>query len=231
MRALRRLPAVTVAWLALAAAAFAQTAAPHEWSRGTTLNGFAGIATESSSSGPAFGGALGWELTPRFALEGSGSWIEFDGRHNAFAAAMKVRGRLFGRRKIDPFLQGGIGLYRASFDARTDEMPGPMMNGTFIGAMPSLASYRFGDVPHFYQHRMDDFAGDDMLRRTFTDPAFVFGGGVNLFVTRHLAIRPDVEAMVVVRDRRSQMVTSIGVHAVYHFEEHPVTPALRRMVR
>ena len=40
--------------------------------------------------------------------------------------------------------------------------------------------------------------------------------------------RPDVEAVFVIRDGRSHIVTIAAIHAVYHFEDHPVTADRRR---
>jgi hypothetical protein len=38
---------------------------------------------------------------------------------------------------------------------------------------------------------------------TFTDPSLAFGGGVNVFVSRQIAVRPEVDATIVMRDRRT----------------------------
>jgi Outer membrane protein beta-barrel domain len=173
----------------------------NEWSRGTTLNGFAGVAVDSSQRGPAVGGAVGWEVTPGLAIEGSGSWVEFGHGTNAFGGALKVRARLFGHRRVDPFVQGGVGLYRATFG------PGDT------------------EVPAFYQRRLTGQLTGRDVGRTFTDPTLVGGGGVSLFVNRHVAVRPEVEAAVALDSGRAHLVTTIGVHLVYHFESHPVTPA------
>jgi hypothetical protein len=175
-----------------------------DWGHGTTLNGFAGLAIESSQSGPLLGGAVAWEITPRLGIEGSGSWGEFGHGTSSFAGAMKVRVRLTGRRTVDPFVQGGIGLYRATFGREETA------------------------IPPFYRRRMTGHmfpAGPDTA---FTDPTLVGGGGINVAVNRHLALRPDVEATLVLRDGHRHVVTSIAMHAVYHFERHPVTPAVRR---
>jgi hypothetical protein len=172
----------------------------NEWSHGTTLNGSVGITADSSQTGPALGGGMGWEVTPTVAIEGSGSWAEFGHGTTSFAGALKVRLRLAGRRHVDPFVQAGVGLYRATFG--TDD----------------------GDVPGFYRRRIAAAIsghGD----RTFTDPTIVGGGGVSIFVNRHFAVRPDVEAAFVFRDGRTHVVTTAALHAVYHFESHPVTPA------
>jgi hypothetical protein len=63
--------------------------------------------------------------------------------------------------------------------------------------------------------------------QTFTDPALVLGGGVNVFFNRHIAVRPDLEAMVVMRDSHRYVVTTAAIHLAFHFEDHPVTPARR----
>jgi hypothetical protein len=204
MRAILHVVFMACVCCAVSVPASAQTdVRTDDWSHGTTLNGFAGLATDTQS-GPVLGGAVGWEVTPGLAIEGSGSWLEFGHGTKAFGGALKVRARLFGRRTVDPFLQAGIGMYRASFE-------------------PSAQK-----VPSFYGRRMRASMRTDGAPVTFTDPTVVAGGGVNIFVNRHLAIRPDVEATVVLRDRRSHVVTTVALHAVYHFESHPVTPAAGR---
>lgn len=55
----------------------------------------------------------------------------------------------------------------------------------------------------------------------------IVGGGVDVFTTRHLAIRPEIDAIVVRRQSRSYVVTAVTMHVAYHFEEHPATPAAR----
>jgi hypothetical protein len=93
-----------------------------------------------------------------------------------------------------PFVTAGVGLYRASFDAAA------------------------GSIPDFYRRRMAMRMDGPGIMSTFTDPSVVLGGGMNLFVTRHVAIRPDVETMIVMRNSASHMVTAIVVHMAYHFE-------------
>ena len=175
---------------------------PGEWSRGTTLSGFAGMATDGDHLGPVIGGVAGYEITPRFTIEGSGSWLEFGEGMNAFAGAIKLRARLSGRRTVDPFVLGGVGFYRASFDRPSSVAPG------------------------FYRNRLRS-PGTGLGDTSFTDPALVVGAGVNVFVTRHVALRPDVESFIVLRDGRSLAVTSLSLHAVFHIESHPVTPRVR----
>jgi hypothetical protein len=59
---------------------------------------------------------------------------------------------------------------------------------------------------------------------TFTDPSLVGGGGVNVYVSRHWTIRPEIVATAVLRNSRSFVVTAGAVRLAYHVEEHPVTP-------
>jgi hypothetical protein len=201
MRAIRTFISILCACCAMSGSAWAQSAIrTGEWSHGTELNGFAGVAADSTNSGPALGGAVGWQVMPAFAIEGSGTWTEFGEGTNAFGGSLKARMRLFGRRSVDPFVQGGIGMYRATF--------GP-------------AATR---IPDFYRRRMSDPMQIDAFGETFTDPTVIAGGGVNIFLTRHLAIRPDVEATFVLRSGHSHVVTTVALHAVFNFEDHPVTP-------
>ena len=110
--------------LAVTASARAQPEIrPTEWSHGTTLSGFAGVPLQSEQAGAALGGAVGWELTPRFAVEGSGSWLDFGHGSEGFGGAITLRTRLFRRRTVDPFVQGGIGMYRAWFAADAPPLP------------------------------------------------------------------------------------------------------------
>jgi hypothetical protein len=171
------------------------------WSRGTTINAFGGVSSASSDTGALVGGGAGWELTPRFGSEGSVAWLDRPGADEAFAAALTARLNLLTRRSVAPFLAGGVGLYRVSVSRAAD------------------------DLPAFYRRRLQPGVSET---QAFTDPSLIAGGGVNLFMSRHWAIRPEVLAMVVTRDSRSHVVITGTVHLAYHVEEHPVTPAQRR---
>jgi hypothetical protein len=176
----------------------AQTTPPgNTWSHGTTADVFAGAAAASSRGGALAGGAAGWEVTPRFGLEGRMAWFGRPGRAEAFAAALTARASLMSARTAMPFVKGGVGLYRASFEAAD------------------------GNMPDFYRRRLGPGFG---MSRTFTDPSLVVGGGVNVFASRHWAVRPEIEATVVRRQSRSYVVTAVTMGVAYHFEEHPVAP-------
>lgn len=205
MIAIYRWQCAVLGLLAAAATASAQTHTTltppgNMWSHGSTLNVFGGAAAASADQAPVAGGAFGWELTPRFALEGGGTWLDWGQGAHAFTAAITAQAALATPRPFVPFLAGGVGLYHAAFNRSDPGMPG------------------------FFRRRM---IGTPDLGRivSFTDPSVAGGGGINVYVSRHWAIRPEVMATVVLRNSRSFVVTAGTVHLAYHFEDHPVTPS------
>lgn len=182
------------------ATASAQTDPATMWRHGTTLNVFGGMA-RSIDTGPLAGGALGWEVTPRIAIEGSGTWFEWGHGSHGFGAAMLALVPLRRSRPVVPFLAGGAGLHRAWYEAADARMP------------------------EFYHRRISDRPGGFSGTTVFTDPSLVFGGGVALFVSPHIAIRPDVNATVVMRSSHARVMATAAVHLAYHFEDHPTALA------
>jgi hypothetical protein len=203
MAVIRRLLLAGALILAGYSAGAAQTAPGNIWRHGTTANIFAGVASSASRTRSIAGGAVGWEVTPWVGLEGRFTWQDRSEDQDAFAAELSAHVNLLRARPVVPFVKGGVGLYRASFGRVLD------------------------DVPEFYRRRLAPPDPALRARQTFTDPSFVFGGGVNVYVSRHVAIRPEVEAIMVRRDGRGHVVTAVTVHLAYHFEEHPITPGRR----
>ena len=179
------------------------TQATNPWSHGTTLNVFAGVNSASSQGGSLAGGAVEWEVSRWLAVEGIGSWLDRGTGADAFAADLKAIVSPVIARQFVPFVQGGIGMYRASFDLSRAE------------------------IPDFYRSRLAATASGIDSTITLTDPSFIVGGGVNLFVRPHVAIRPDIQAKVIRHDSRSYVVATIAVHLAYHFETHPITQGHR----
>lgn len=108
-----------LAFVAFAASASAQTGATHAWSRGTTLEGFVGMATHPSTVG-SYGGAVGWELTQRFEIQGLGAWFPRTGT-DEFAADLKVLINLMRPTTVVPYVTGGAGLYQGKLDRSDSE--------------------------------------------------------------------------------------------------------------
>ena len=99
--------------------------------------------------------------------------------------------------------------------------------GTFVPFLTGGAGVRqasFGvesEIPEFYARRLTD------PWQSVTDPAFVAGGGVLIFASRHVSVRPEVEVMWVPSDSETYMITSFTIRLAYHFELHRVTPDRR----
>jgi hypothetical protein len=141
-------------------------------------------------------------MSPWFGIEGNAMWLDQPGTETGFSASANAHFTLLTHRKAAPFVTGGVGLYHASFAA---------------GA----------GAPKFYSGRFKHTT--DMTRnQRFTDPAFIVGAGVNMFVSENIALRPEVETMFVVRDGESHVVPVLTMHLVYHFADHLVTPSRRR---
>lgn len=197
------LGAVVLVATSVVAAAQPPISAPYEPTlRCTSLSFFGGVATPESEAGGLLGGTAGWQISPRFALEGNAFWLDGPGSETGFSAAFNSHVNLLRRRTAVLFLAAGIGVYRASLDA--DD---------------AAAS-------EFYRERFK--AGDALAtRQTFTDPAFIAGGGVDIFLSPQLVLRPQGDVMFVVNDGKSRMVPVCTVHLAYHFHEHPITPSRR----
>lgn len=201
MTHIRTTAPVLVATLLTALSAGAQsreapTPVARDWSHGSTVSVETGAAVDASTTGVFGGAALGWELKPKLMIEGSGRWANRDGDAAGFNAALKVRAGLR-RSDVSPFVEAGIGLYH-------------------------LSTTTLSDVPAFYGRRA---GADTSARHTFTDPSFHLGAGVNMFVTRRLAIQPAVDTMLVTGNADSFATGWFAVRVVYHFEDHPVTPS------
>jgi len=180
----------TIAIVAVAVEASGQTADTYQWRHGTTLGGFAGAAAAETTSA-AIGTALGWELNHHVTIEGRGLWLPDDPDATDFVAWL---GALVTPRPatiVAPFASAGVAMYRATVDARA------------------------GEVPPFYQGRMDGHQ-----RATFEDFALGVGGGANIFVSSHFAIRPEVTVLMTMAQSSTRTVTLLGVHLAYHFESH-----------
>lgn len=111
------LGATCAATLAPTIAAAQEGLPAHIWSRGTTLSASVGAASASPGTGALAGVGVGWEVTPRFGIEGAAAWLDRPGDSAAFAAALTAHFRLRGLQTISPYLKGGIGMYRLSLAA------------------------------------------------------------------------------------------------------------------
>lgn len=164
------------------AAAPAQTVSEVEkgW---TGLSFVGGFSSGSSDTGVALGGTFTYELTPRFALEATGKYLDRGRGADAFDVSGNFLMSLVpSTRDLVPYLAVGGGLYRASWDLGHQRFLGPMANqlgpGTIsctgtgasfmpgagfmagAGSMPGFGSgfgpedCPFGELPEFYAQRL-----------------------------------------------------------------------------
>jgi len=168
----------------------AQTKPPaHMWSHCTTLTMSGGISTASDYNGATLSGAIGWEMTPRLSLEGSGTWFDKQTGSTGWAGALNVRAVLVESQTIAPFVEGGFGLYSASFD-------------------PKSVTH----VPSFYRDRMSG-----VITNWFTDPAFFAAAGFDIWRSNRVAVRPTIGAIFAVNDGHAYTTGTATVRLEYHF--------------
>jgi opacity protein-like surface antigen len=169
-----------------------------EWRHGTTLAGFVGAASPFSSVDPALGLSLGWETKPWLGFEGRGTWFPAPDGVSAFGVAFSTRIAFDSARPVLPYASAGVGFYRATFDTSASNT-----------------------MPRFYRRRMGE-AG--LLGRTFDDLLLTVGAGTEVFLSRHVALRPELTVMLITTRSDARAVPAFGVHMAYHFESHPITP-------
>jgi hypothetical protein len=196
LRALVAVAALTLlAWTTPAAA----QAPEHDWSEGTSVSTFGGLSVDGSASGGLFGGGAGWTITPLFGIEGRVGWSYGVSDTDAFQASLTARFSPRKPRTTVPFCRAGVGLYRASFDTQAD-------------------------IPEFYRRRLTE--GDLAVthRTSMIDPSILAGAGLDVWVSRHVVLRPEVELTTVLSDGRGYVVANMTFHVIYNFESRPVTP-------
>lgn len=192
---MRWITVLVLAFLGFATPASAQGQAASPWSRCTTLEVFGGAATASPNTMGTFGGTVGWELTPRAEIQGVAAWLAKRKGTEAFAADLKLLINLTRPATIVPYVGGGAGLYRGTFEPARVTLPG------------------------FYQRRAGDPA---RTRFTFTDPSVVIAAGAHLYVSRHFSIRPELGVRIVTNNSQTYRVTTVTFGLTYHAEEHDV---------
>lgn len=167
--------------------------------RGTHLDGLVGVATTDTHTGAFLSGIIGWRVASGAAAEVRASWLARGTGASAFHADVGGIFNVLNRERVRPFVGGGFGLYRASFDSSASVMSG------------------------FYRARL----GQGIIgnpSHSFVDPAFRLSAGVDWRVHDHLSIRPEVSGVFVRRGGRGESIAMVGARIGYRFEDRPVTP-------
>ena len=184
-----------IALLTVAERVSAQTV-PMDWRHGTTLMSFVGAESASPDTSPAAGVGVGWEVTRHLSFEGRGTWVRVSDRPSEFDATLSAQVALLTPRLAVPFVSAGVGMYRATFNSASTS------------------------IPDFYLKRMSPVPGG--RTETFQDFLMTVGGGVNVFVSGHLALRPEANLMLVTTSSDVRPLGVYGLQIVYHFETHAV---------
>lgn len=196
-----------------------------------------GVSAASGTSGGAVGVTTTFNLTERLALEGNGV---FSMSHMSSDTQSVTGSLLFNllpareSQQIVPYVVGGGGIYRSSFDmdslglgsfmsqysGYTGMMSLPsggfgMMQGTYGTYVAGSPVYTTANVPMFYSNRMGMLtpANGRFGMQSFTDPAVSYGFGVQFRAGEHFIVRPDVRAITAFAngDHRTNGVVTIGL--------------------
>lgn len=167
--------------------------------RGTHLDGFVGVGTTDVHTGAVLSGIVGWRVVSGAAAEVRATWLARGTGASAFHADVGGMFNVLNRERVRPFVGGGFGLYRASFDSSASRMSG------------------------FYRARLGAGVVGNQSQ-TFVDPAFRLSAGVDWRVHTRLSIRPEVSGVFVRRGGRGESIAIVGCRLGYRFEDRPVTP-------
>lgn len=178
---------------------------------GTAVSLFAGASNASSETGGLIGAAVTFDVNARIAVEAAGTWFDRGPHSNAFRVGADVIWRLVrpGRR-MTPFVVGGIGAHRMTFDLAGD---------------PTA----FEQLPPFYRDRIRARIAGGMTgglsdTGSFTDPVVTLGAGVRITVNRYVFIRPEVKALIVSANGGTHTLGVVGMSVGFRIEERNVTP-------
>ena len=212
-----------------------------------TVSGTGGLTTGMHGTGPVLGAAVTYDLNDWFAVEGTGAYFNRGSGADAVSANASLLVNVFpASRKTVPYFAIGGGVYRASFDLGNTRFfggmgqqfrPGTqlvpargmddfgMIAGGYNGPVvwegrPNGATFTSPHMPAFYANRIGVMtipADGRWGLRSFTDPAFVIGGGVRLGLTPHLSVRPDFRAITVFGGAHMNTLGAFSLNVGYRF--------------
>lgn len=181
-----------------------------------------GIAFDRADTGPSISGALTVDLSSRLALEGTGAFVGRGSGADAFSLQAGLLAHLLtGDGRVVPFVAGGAGLYRASFDLGAQRFFGGGQYGPGASLCGGTGVCPYGGMPAFYGRRLRSvnapLAGGQWPSRTFTDPAFHLGVGARVALAPHVFVRPEFRGLFVAADGDVQSLGIASVAFGYQF--------------
>jgi hypothetical protein len=156
------------------------------------LSIFGGGARASDSIEPTTGAGLGVELSPRVSLEGRVRWFSVPAGEKSYATDLGIRYTIAATSSARPYLSAGAGVFEAYYPGVSD------------------------GIPSFYRQRMEPETG----AHAFRDMLWTVGTGADLFITGHVALRPDVSMLLATTRRDARVVPVYGIHVAYFFDSH-----------
>lgn len=185
-----------------AAAAAAQTPPspempPVAWTHGPEIDVHVGAANSASTTGGVLGGAVQWDMTPRLAVEGRGSWFQRGSDAQGFSVDATALLNLVRKQTATPYVGVGFAIYRASFGS------------TAV-------------LPAFYRDRLP--ASPVGTTSAFTDPALRLSAGVDiggLPSGSHWLLRPEVAMLLIFANGTSETMVAGTVSVGYQFHASP----------
>jgi hypothetical protein len=182
----------------------------------------AGFSTASPHvRGAAVGGSLLIDVTRRLAVEGSGVYVDRGAGASAGSlSAGLVLNLVLKDETAVPYLVAGVGLFRASFDARNARFSGPapsgeMGTGRYRRVMEGQPQgWDLGELPPFYSDRVEGLIAGERRNgsRSFNDTAVSIGAGVRIRFGRSWSARQDARAQLLVRSGEVYPVWVFTIH-------------------
>ena len=200
----------------------ADSAPPSASTPGPELHLQTGLSTASPhTSGGTAGGSVILHEGRRLAFEGAASYLNRGPGSSALSLSAGVILNLVSKEeKAVPYLVGGGGVLRASFDTRNPRFfgaarSGEMGAGRYRHVMEgSPPDWDLGELPPFYGDRLQTLIAREGRtgRASFSDPAVTLGAGVRIRLGRSWLAGQDARALLVLRSGSAYTLWVVTVH-------------------
>jgi len=200
----------------------ADSASPAATGLGPELHVQTGLSTASPHmSGATAGGSVILHQGRRLAFEGAGAYLSRGQGASALSLSAGVILNLVStEEKAVPYLVGGGGVLRASFDTRNPRFSGPARSGEMGTGryrhvmMGSPPDWNLGELPPFYGDRLQTLIAREGKTgsASFSDPAVTLGAGVRIRLGRGWLAGQDARALLVLRSGSVYTLWVVTIH-------------------
>lgn len=195
----------------IASGASAQQSAPVD---GPVSVGVVGGFVPQHHGGGTIGGTVAFAVSERVTLEGRGLFLDLGRNETAVEGTATMLVRLTGERKVMPYAAMGGGVYHSRFDFTDWDRLDMMDEGDWRRMLGNMYAPMMAGP-----QRIREFIESmpmQMRRRDSTDPAFSFGGGVDIALTPSLYVRPDYRGLMIFADD-THTISSLTFSLGYRF--------------